>query len=322
MTAHSDVDVDSTDTAIVFPGISETPFDEVSRFLVINPVARRLTAAASETLGYSLVDRYREAEGPFSEYERVAFLVVCVALAQWAEEKRGSTPDLCVGPSFGGTPAAVYSGALDFSDAVWLTAQWTRYLADYFAEEHRDVVTQSFARVPQAQLTEILQELDDMGEWHDIACHVDHDFWMLSVRERNLDWLHRSLRARGGLPMYTMSPPMHSRAFAPLRDIVDRELISKLTFHDPTIPIVSDHDGTVLDGKDQVRALILDGIVRPVAWPTALATLTERGITRLLVSGPDTLWGRVNVAKRAFEVAPLTPALALRPRLSQRTIAA
>lgn len=317
MTATSD-----GPTAIAFPGISQTPFEQVGRFLVINPEARRLTAIANDTLGYSLVDSYREVNRNFSEFERVAFLVVCVALANWAEGRHGGKPDICVGASFGRTPAAVYSGALDFADAVWLTAKWTRYLDDYFAREYRDVVTQSFARIAEPQLAEIQQELDAMGEWHDIACRVDSDFWMLSLREHNLEWLHRNLRARGGLPMYTMRPPMHSPVFAPLRDVVGRELVDRLAFRDPVLPVMSDHDGTVVTTKDAVRELISDGIVQRVEWPTAMAALSDRGVTRLLVSGPDTLWGRVGVAKRNFDVVPLTPALALQPRTTRRIVAA
>ncbi len=314
-------DYAGTGTAIAFPGISPCRFEDVGRFLLVNPMARRLTATADETLGYSLVDRFREAEGEFTEYERVAFLVICLALASWAEESVDMRPDICVGPSFGGTPAAVYSGALSFPDAVWLTARWSHYLAEYFATEHADVVTQSFARTPADQLAEILVELDEQGEWYEIACHVDEDFSMLSLRESRLDWLHRSLRARGGLPLYTMRPPMHSAAFAPLRATIERELVSGLRFDDPDIPVVSDHDGAVLTTAGEIRTLLLDGIVRPVRWPRAIETLRHHGVGTLYVSGPDALWGRVKCTRQSFDVTTLTPRMALTPRRRVTTVA-
>lgn len=307
-------------TAVVFPGISPSSFAQVGRFLLINPEARRLTAQADEALGWSLVDRYRQAEGGYSESERVAFLVVCLALAYWAEDALDVRPDIVAGPSFGGTPAAVYAGALSFPDAVRLTVGWNRHLDEYFAHAHSDVVTQSFARTPRARLAEILGELDEAGEWYETACHVDDDFWMLSVRRHRLEWLQAAVRARGGLPLYTMSPPMHSAAFAPLRATVERELVAGLPFTDPRLPMVSDHDGAVLTRGEQVRRLLLDGIVRQVRWPGALATLRAHGVSRLCVSGPDGLWGRVDAARRPFDVLTLTPALALRPRPRQRTL--
>ncbi|MFE7778360.1 ACP S-malonyltransferase [Streptomyces sp. NPDC057445] len=308
-------------TAIVFPGIKPSPFEDFGKFMLINPMARKLTAVADETLGYSLVDRYRAADSEYSEYERVSFLVVCLALAYWAEETQDLKPDMCVGASFGGTPAAVYAGALDFAEAVWLTARWNDCVAEFFAGEYGDVVTQSFARTPESGFAEILRELDDAGEWYEIACHVDNDFWMLSVRERSLDRLQSSVRAMGGLPLNTMRPPMHARAFAPLRDMIEAELVDKLEFNDPLLPIVCDHDGSVLSTGEAVRRLLLDGVVRTVRWPEAMATLGNHGVHHVVVSGPDGLWGRVDCVRSNFDVLTLTPAMALRPRPRRAAVA-
>src|SRR5262249_39409333 len=87
-------------TALVFPGISETPHDEIARFLLTNPIARKVTATASEVLGYSLVERYHKADRAYSEYERVVFLVACLALSYWAENTQDLYTQACVGPSF------------------------------------------------------------------------------------------------------------------------------------------------------------------------------------------------------------------------------
>src|SRR5262249_40238534 len=146
----------ATGTAVVFPGIGPALFEDVAKFLLINPVARRMTANADEVLGYSLIDSYRGCTGVYAEPARVAFLVSCLALAQWARDTLGADAGICAGPSFGGTPAAVSSGALTFSDAVTLTVRSGQCAEEYFAREHRDVVTQSFARTPEDSLAVIL----------------------------------------------------------------------------------------------------------------------------------------------------------------------
>src|SRR4051794_37168024 len=92
------------DSAIVFPGISPCRFDDVAKFMLIHPAARALVAEADDRLGYSLVDRYREATDEYSEFARVAFLVNCLAPAHWAEDALDLRPQVCVGASFGGTP--------------------------------------------------------------------------------------------------------------------------------------------------------------------------------------------------------------------------
>lgn len=299
---------------LIFPGIAPSRFPDVARFMVVNPAARRLVAVADEVLGYSLLERFRESGEDFDEASRVAFLVNCLALAEWAGEAMDLQPELCVGPSFGGTPAAVYAGALAFADAVRLTAALGRHTEAYFAREHRDVVTQSIARLPADRLAGVLAELSEAGGWYEIACYVDEDFHLVSVTEDRLEQLLARARALGGLPLSTMRPPMHSTAFAPLREAVAAEVFAGLTLVDPRLPLVDDHDGSLVTTADGVRELLLDAITRPVRWPQAVRTMREHGIGTAAVSGPDALWGRVPVTTDTFRTVPLTPQLALRPR--------
>ncbi|MGC5343871.1 ACP S-malonyltransferase [Streptomyces sp. DT24] len=281
--------------------------------MLVNPVARRMVAEADAVLGYSLVDRYRQAEGDYSEYAQVAFLVNCLALARWARDRFDPEPAFCVGPSFGGKTAAAHCGVLDFPEAVLLTARWARLLDAWFAENHHDVVTHSFTRVPRRELDKVLAELDEQGEWYEISCHVDEDFFMVSLREHLVEPLGRRLRSVGGLPLYTMRPPMHASRFAPLRELAEKELFDGLTFRDPDIPVVADQDGTLLTTGAQVRAMLLDGFTRPVRWPAVVGTLREHGVTRLYVAGQDSLFGRVPVTTGAFEVVAVDPRSALLP---------
>jgi [acyl-carrier-protein] S-malonyltransferase len=301
-------------TAAVFPGMGPGRFADVARFMLISRQARALLAEADDVLGYRLVDRYRDTEGDYSEHAQVAFLVNCLALASWARDELGIDPVLCTGPSFGGKAAAVFSGSLAFADAVRMTAALARILADYFATRHTDIVTQSFVRTPRAVLDPILAELRERGEWCEISCRVDDDLAMLTLREGLLDWLTDRLRAVGGFPLYVMRPPMHCGIFQPLRARVEREVFADLEFRDPTVPVVADQDGTVLLTGPEVRELLLDGFVRPVDWPSVVDSLTRQGVGRVYVCGPDRLFGRVGRTTRAFDVVPVAPALALRPR--------
>jgi [acyl-carrier-protein] S-malonyltransferase len=300
-------------TAFVFPGMGPTRYRDVARFMLTDRGAGELLAEADDVLGYPLLDRYRDAGSDYSEYAQVAFFVTCVALARWAHERHGPA-SIVAGPSFGGKGAAVHAGALGFADAVRLTAELARHEEAYFArEEHRDVVTQSFARVPADVLDGIRAELDDAGAWHEVSCHIDEDLHMLSLDGGRLEWLETRLRAAGGLPLYTMRPPMHCAAFAPLRDTVEREVFARLRFSDPVLPVVADQDGAVLTTGAQVRTMLLDGYVRPVRWPDVVAGLRGAGVGRIVVTGPDALFGRVPVSTAAFEVVAADPRAAMLP---------
>jgi [acyl-carrier-protein] S-malonyltransferase len=303
-----------TGTAMVFPGMGPSRFEDLAKFLLINPLARKLVASADDILGYSLLDRYRDTAGDYSEYAQIAFLVTCLAMARWSEETLGARPEVCAGPSFGGKAAAAYSGALTFPEAVLLTARLARCEEEYFAREHRDVVTQSFVRMPEDRLAGVLRELAEQGEWYDMSCYIDDDFFMVSLREGRLEWFQRRLRASGGFPLYTMRPPMHSAAFAPLRDRVERAVVADLRFADPSIPVIADQDGALLNSADGVRTMLLDGFVRPVRWPAVVATLQRLRIGTLYVAGPDSIFGRVGCTNRRFDVVAANPRLALQPQ--------
>ena len=291
-----------------------TKYADFGRFMLLNPHARRLVAAADARLGYQLADEFAAAEGDYSEYAQVSFFVVCLALAEWARDELGVEPVACAGPSFGEKPASVRVGALSFEDGVWMTARLARCLEEYFAVEHRDVVTHSFVRVAEEQVRELLDEHAARGGWSEVSCHIDRDLFMVSLRETDLDWLERSVRSLGGLSLYTMRPPMHASAFDGLRRKAGEEVLDRLEFADPLLPLIADQDGSVVKDGAGVRAMLLDSFVRPLRWPDVVAGLRGLGVDRVCVAGPDSLFGRVGCTTRAFEVVSATPWLALQPR--------
>nr|WSY54842.1 ACP S-malonyltransferase [Streptomyces sp. NBC_00886] len=311
------MDAERPDTAALFPGMNPVRHADVARFMVVNPVARRLLAEADRRLGHSVLDGLESAEGDYSAPAQVAFMVSCVALAEWARTELGVEPTAAVGPSFGAKPLAAFCGSLPFEDAVWMTAELARCTDEFFATECQDVVTHSFVRITAAQLVEIQAELDTAGHWSDLACQLDSSMFMLSLREQQLEWLDKKIRSLGGLSLYTMRPPLHSASFAGLRRIAEDQVLGGLDFADPALPVVADQDGSVLRTGDELRTLLLDGIVRPVRWPTAVETLRGLGIGRVCVCGPDSLFGRVACTKDTFEVLPVDPRLALRPPRSR-----
>jgi [acyl-carrier-protein] S-malonyltransferase len=301
------------DTAILFPGMGPSSFTDVAKFMLVNPFARKLVAIADEVLGYSLVDRYQRAEGEYSEYAQIAFMVNCVALGQWAQGRMETAPGYVVGPSFGGRAAAVHAGVLSFPDAVRMTARLASCMDEYFAREHPGLVTHSFVRVSEEKVTEVLQELESQGEWYDISCYIDHDFFMVTLSENALEWLTQRLRSLGGLSLYTMKPPMHSHLFRPLRDQVEREIFGELAFTDPVVPVVADQDGTVVTTGAGVRGMLLDGFVRPVRWPAVVDSLMALGVGSIHVAGQDGMFSRVPCTTRNFEVVPITPRAVMQP---------
>lgn len=298
---------------IVFPGMGPSGYADLGKFIVTDRGAVRLRRAADQVLGYSLMDRYRTAGEDYSVFSQLAFLISCLALIEHANDL-GEPPVACTGPSFGAKVALAYAGSLSFTETVLLTARIARCEEEYFAHEHRDVLTQSVARLPEPLLRGILGEMEERGEWHDISCHIDDDFFMVSMRESSLERFLAVVRAAGGLPLYAMRPPMHSPVFASLRRRIEDEILTDFPFADPRLPVVADQDGSVISSAEGLRAMLLDGIVRPVRWPAVVRSMASLGITRVYVSGLDRLFSRVPCTVRNFDVVAINPKTAMRPR--------
>ncbi|MFI1968800.1 ACP S-malonyltransferase [Streptomyces cinnamoneus] len=301
-------------TAIVFPGMGPSRFADAGRFMLLNPYARKRLAVADEVLGYRVAERFRESGADYSEFAQVAFLVNCLALADWAADAQGEEPSVCVGPSFGQKAATAYAGSLSYEDTLLMTAAMARCEEEYFREHHQDVVTHSFTRLPADRLAEALSELDERGEWYEFSGYLDDGFHLLSLREGRLDWFKKRISELGGYSMYSMRPPVHAKSFAGLRELVEREVLSRFTVAAPRIPLVADQDGTVLDSAEGVRTMLLDTFDRPIDWPAIVTSLDGLGVKKLLFSGADNLFRRLDRTKRAFEVVALSPKTAVAAR--------
>ncbi|KUL26896.1 ACP S-malonyltransferase [Actinoplanes awajinensis] len=285
--------------AIVFPALSPVRRKDLGTFLQIHPYARQRLAEADDVLGYHLSDALADApaDDDYAAPVQVAVLVACLALAEWAQREHGATPAYCAGPSFGERAALAYTGALPLADTVRLVDEIARAEKDYFATEHRDVVTHSFTRVPPDRLDELLAGLD----WHDISGRLDTDFHMVSLRETALDDFKTAISAAGGYSLYTMRPPAHASLFTGVRARM-QQVYARYTLAAPRIPIVSYQDGALLTDPVALRTALLDGFVRPIRWLDTVRGLREQGVDRLWVAGPDTMFSRLRSTVDTFAV--------------------
>ncbi|PSK92352.1 [acyl-carrier-protein] S-malonyltransferase [Murinocardiopsis flavida] len=291
-------------SAVVFPGMAPSNYASVGAFMRADPYVRRRLAIADEALGYSLIDRFRAEDRDYAEAGHIAFVVNCIALADRSTDRYGLDPRLCVGPSFGQMASIAFTGVLPFADLVRLTAEISRCEREYFAEHHRDLVTSFFFRTPEDGLRHVLERMDTGGVWCDVSCFLGDGFYAVTLPEDRVEALEAAIREVRGVPLYTMRPPVHCRAFGALRERL-RPVLERFPFAAPRIPLVSDQDGAVVDSAEGVAGLVLDGFVRPVRWNDAAATMQREGIGTVCVPGPSSLFDRLS--RRYFDVLAVNP---------------
>ena len=307
-----------TRTAVVFPGMAPSNFDAVGAFMTGSPYARRRVAEASEVLGYDLLEAFRAGTADYSEAAQLAFVANSLALADWAADHAGLRPSVCAGPSFGGMAATAYSRSLDYPDLIRLTALSARRELAYFTADPRRIVTHFFFRTPPDRFERLMEENADEGDWAELSSHLDSDFYAVCLHEEAVERFKKRVRRAGGIPLYTMWPATHCGALADLRRILADEVYALFRFADPVLPVVSDQDGRIAETGDQMRALLLDGYVRPVKWPESVRTLRELGVRRVCVPGPSNLFDRLSRG-HFDDVIAIGPESALRTERSGRT---
>ncbi|MGM1059252.1 ACP S-malonyltransferase [Saccharothrix sp. Mg75] len=309
--------MDNTADAVLFPGMGPSRAGELGRFLVIDPYARPLLAAADDALGSPLLDGLHEAGDEYGEHTQVAFVLASLALAERAEAEHGLRPVVCGGSSFGERAAVVRCGALPLGELVRLVAAAARVEQDYFTAHHRDLVTQIVVRTPPDALEAALQGIE-----HDVSGRFDTEVHLVTLAEDDLAGFTGRVRAAGGYALTTMRPAAHSRLLGALRDRMAEEVFAGVDFRDPVLPLVSAQDGELVRTGAGVASVLLESTVNAVRLPALVDRLGGLGVGRVLVSGPDHLLHRLPSLARGFTLLRADVKGALKPVLRPRRTAA
>lgn len=224
-------------------------------------------------------------------------LVVALALlAHDALLSAGQVPAdaLTAGHSVGELAAAAVAGVLSADDAVALAAVRGAAMGLACAAEPTGM-----SAILGGDPEEVLARLDELG---------------LDAANRNGAGQVVAAGARAGLDALAADPPakariiplpvagaFHTAFMAPAQEAVAARA-AQITVHDPTRPLLSNADGTVVTHGADVLARIVAQITRPVRWDLCTQTLRSRSVTAVVELPPaGTL---VGLARRELKGTP------------------
>ncbi|HZL48136.1 MAG TPA: type I polyketide synthase, partial [Solirubrobacteraceae bacterium] len=237
-------------------------------------------------LGYSLKELMFAGEGsPEAELlgrtdiTQAALFALEVALFRLVESL-GVSADVLVGHSIGELVAAYVAGVFSLADACLLVAARGRLMASLpegggmFALE--------------ASVEEIVAGLDGFEEQLSIAAVNGPRSAVLSGELEALDEWSVGWRDQGRkATRLRVSHAFHSRLMEPVLGEF-RELANGLQFNPPSIPIVSNVTGALVDPGEIATADYWVAHVREtVRFADGVGALVEAGVTRFLELGPD-----------------------------------
>jgi [acyl-carrier-protein] S-malonyltransferase len=216
-----------------------------------------------------------------------------------SREALNSTPT--AGHSVGELAAAAMAGALSADTAVELAAVRGREMAAACAAEPTGMsaVLGGDADLVLARLSELgLDPANRNGAGQIVAAGAVDALEQLKAEPPE--------KARV-IPL-KVAGAFHTRFMAPAADAL-REYAEKLDFGDPTRPLLSNADGSVVTGATDLRDRLVAQVTLPVRWDLCMAGLKDAGVTAIVELAPaGTLSGLVKRELKGTATLPLKSA--------------
>ena len=235
-------------------------------------------AQAREVLGASEVDALDFPEA--LQHTRAVQLALLIAGVAWAREleRRGVAPDIVSGLSIGAYPAAVLSGALDFSDALTLVALRGDLMEQAYPHGY------GLTAIMGLTLAQVETLMEGTGTY--IANLNAETQIVIAGADGGMAEVAARALAKGAnkARRLTVSVPSHCELLAePAQKLV--EAFSQVTLSRPRCAYLSGSTGRVLWQPEKIADDLAMNMARTVRWQEAVVAANERE-ARLAIEMP------------------------------------
>lgn len=273
-------------TFFLFPGQGSQCPGMVRDFYEASPVAHEVLDDAEEVLGegfLATIFEGSEDEVRDTRVAQTALVSAGVAIARHLASQ-GVSPSGCAGHSVGEITALVVSRSLDFGDALRLTRERARLMAE-------ETPAGGMLAVMGLALDVIESNLPQSA---DMANYNGPKQTIVSCADDVIDEVQQTLKDAGAKQVIALnvSGPFHSRHMKTAGEGL-RTFLEDISVTRPKIRFISSVSGQPEDEPATIRDLLWKQLSSPVRWTDVMMNLTER---RAIEVGP----GRVlrGLAKR------------------------
>lgn len=285
--------------ALVFPG-QGIQHVGMGRYLYEHfPSARAVIDQADAILGFPLSRLMFE--GPDEELEdtinaQPAILTVSVAALEAIKERYHALgqkvqPVFVAGHSLGEYSALVAAGTLDFRDALELVRERGRLMKEA-GNEFPGGMAAIIGLEPDVLARICAQASEETGGIVVVANDNCPGQTVISGQEAALERAMELAREQGARRAVRLDISIASHS--PLMERAARQLgdlVHKVHFHEPVVPIVSNLTGRVSTSVEELRRNVGDHMVRPVMWTNSVREMIDSGATTFIEVGPGNVLG-------------------------------
>src|SRR4030043_129169 len=271
--------------AFVFPGQGSQYVGMGKEIFEKFPEAKEIFKEASDALGYDLAGLCFN--GPKEELDKTFRTQPCILTVSIAIYKvllsRGIKPSVVAGHSLGEYSALVAAEVLSFGDAVKLTEKRGQFMQEA-VPEGRGLMA-AVLGLERNKVDEICRLLKT---GYASPANYNCPGQIVIAGEKSAVGeainLCKAAGAKRAMPL-SVSVPSHC---ALMNNASRRllELLDKLEFKNPVIPIVNNADARFLDNVESIKTSLVRQISSPLLWEDSIIAIADSGIDTFIEVGP------------------------------------
>lgn len=275
--------------AMCFPGQGSQSVGMLEALAESHPEVARTFEEAGEALGWDLGALVRE--GPAEELnrtERTQPALVAAGVAVWRvwQSRDGGMPGAMAGHSLGEYTALVAAGALDFGDALRLSA--LRGEAMQSAVPEGEGAMAAVIGMSDEAVASLCDEVAQAGAG--VVEPANYNAPGQVVIAGAAEAVERAMdlaKERGAkmVKRLAVSVPSHCSLMRPAAERL-RSHLSEIPLREPSVPVLHNVDAQPREDVAGIRNALVAQLERPVQWTRCVQSLRDKGISVMLECGP------------------------------------
>jgi [acyl-carrier-protein] S-malonyltransferase len=276
-------------TVYMFPGQGSQSVGMRSKLGVMSEEQKEIFSTADYILGFPLsvlIDSGPDEELTRTSNTQPALLVMGMAFSR-ALDERDNRAEIVMGHSLGEYAALVYSGVIDFKEAVRIVRKRGELMEK--AVKNTPGKMAAVIGAERDRLESVIQECKSDG----VIEITNFNSPIQVVLSGEIPAVDRAVRTinesgNGKAVELNVSAPFHSSLMKPVADEFSRYL-ADFSFSRPRVQFIDNVTGLEETEPEQIRKKLVLQLSSPVQWERSVLSACEAGAGTFIESGPGTV---------------------------------